>query len=680
MSVATRPRSMTAHSSSHPAPIPTSSSTSTATISTNQSPHPRFNNFRPARYQTKEELDRFFGTTTVQKREQLLRVREADGQVYFDWIEKDEWQHLLATGSLTSPNSPAEAARRRSSAATFLTLNSPLCPASPARRASLASPGTSGSLSPLTGRFGEVRIGGESTDTEEGTQRRGRKRSNSALVGRNGWVDDQLPLSAGEEPSWVTAPGFKRRQSDGLVFHSQHSSVNEHDDEQEKGNTHIDTARIRISRLPLGHRKLDQETLDQAFGVHNPLLDLSPNATTLHPFARSHKPPTLHIPTNAQSSVEIDDAASPTCSSPRSPNTDIGGSTFDGTSGARRGTFGSLLPPLQPVIVQVLSVASRRVRHQSDSATTPPSSAAMEYLNSPAPSVSCKPSRALRHAASFDTPRQATFVHHDDTTSDAHIPTQPWAQRQRWHSAGDEQKIRAVRSVASLRSASNAAFHDFSPPVPHASAIGRGRKVSNSSEGSSASEACFTPLAPRTGAKKFDRTRVLHLNSLPSACASPSSSPASTISRLPPVDHVAPMRDPIIAHQPRRSLHLAVDAHQHTASRTSPKMGSNSGLRTGPEVYDGVDIPCASIYLYSDPEDNVEPALALTLSASKLKKLKKKSHSTSGANASSSAAHAEAPAHHARCASASSASIAGVAGDAGHAKGSSRWWSHILPN
>nr|CDI56157.1 hypothetical protein BN887_01886 [Melanopsichium pennsylvanicum 4] len=639
MSVATRPRSMTAHCNS--------STLVTPPFSSSKQPAPKFNNFRPVRYQTKEELDRFFGTTAVQKREQRLRVRESDGQVYFDWIEKDEWQHLLATGSLTSPNSPGDAERRRSSAATFLTLNSPLRPSSPARRASLATPGTSGSMSLLVGKLGDVGLGGGvGKDVEGGMERRGRKRSNSALAGRNGKVDEQVPLRKGEEKNWMSVPGFKRRQSDGLVFSPRRSHCASRDG-VEQPIIHDDSDKIRISRLPLSHRKVDQETLDQAFGMNNPLLDLSPSATLLQP--RVHKPPTLHIPTQSQKGlIEVDDATSPTCSSPRSPLPS--GNTFDSFSnGTRRGTFGALFPAEQQLSIPVVSSPNRRARYQSDSATTPPSSAAMEFLQSPIPTAaSSQPLRTLRHALSFDTPRRASFGDNSPP-----IPSNPWTQRQRWRSAEDsscnsapprpERNPRAVRSVASLRETSNEVSRNPRAPSMHASVtMDRARKMSGSSGDSCASEACWTPLAPRTGAKKFDRTRMQHLNSLSHP------SPTSTISSLPHVEKVSPMRDPFATINSARPCiqHITAGSSKDETVKGSAKqpksikMRMGTGLRTGPEVYQGVDIPCASIHLHSDPEDNFEPALALTMSSSKLKKFKKKNqlatNSMSGLSAADS--------------------------------------------
>lgn len=573
-SVATRPRFMTSHS-------PTSTRTS---------------HFRPIRYQTKEELDRFFGTTSVQKREQRLRVRESDGQVFFDWIEKDEWQHLLATGSLTSPNSPAEGeGKRRSSAATFCTLNSPLSE-------SLVSPSTPG-LSPLTRHFGDVGLGGEG-----GRRERGRKRSCSQLAGR--MVDGETALGGG-------GMGFKRRQSDGFVPSSSHEG-----DAEQTGND-----RIRIARLPLSHRRLNQETLDEVFAVQNPLLDLSPNATLLSSSSSSrlHKPAALHIPEHTPpDGIHVENQGQE-CENPL---------TFD--SSARRGTFGSLFPPLQPV--QVLTASPKRMRHQSD-VGTPPSSAAMEFLASPTPttanSSTSSSARPLRHAVSFDTPRQPVFVLQQP-------PAGALAQRQRWHSADrpepqNDKTLRSVRSVASLR-------QQTTSNLP--SAVERVMKMSHSSEGSSCGSdttPCWTPLAPRTGAKKFDRTRFQHLNSLPDT-SSPSSTPSAASIQLPP------MKDPI----------TPPEVQKNKASRVRVGVG----LRTGPEVYDGIDIPCASIHLHSDPEDNLEPAVAIGMSARELKK-KKKTAATQ---------------HHARCAS-SAASVASSTDTQGqaHAKGSSRWWNHIRP-
>ncbi|KAJ1026286.1 hypothetical protein NDA16_002373 [Ustilago loliicola] len=693
MSVVTQPRSVTGQSSSQAASLPSTSSTSNPL--TNQSP-PRFNNFRPARYQTKEELDRFFGTTHVQKREQRLRVRETDGQVYFDWIEKDEWQHLLATGSLTSPNSPSELeGRRRSSVATLLTLNSPLFPASPARRASLATPRTPGCMSPLASQFDmvNIRFAGEG-DSGDAGERRGRKRSNSALQAgrRNGLVEDQLPHSSGsdERRNWINATGFKRRQSDTSVFHPRHSYCDPEELQDSEGNDD----RIRISRLPLGHRKLDQDSLDQAFGGHlssSPLIDLSPKLA-----ARTHKPATLQIPSHRTSSlIEVEGATSPV------PSLGVDGCTFDSGASARRGTFGALCPPAQPrpqrvmEPVQVLSIAnpnfSRHIRPRSDTAAmTPPSSAAMEFLQSPTPTSTSTtttftsqppaPLRTLRHAVSFDTPRQTAFsIPQNDTVSaDAGV----WSQRQRWHSAGNEtqpqteqKKLRAVRSVASLRESTRHPEGPFSdlPTVTVASVMmGRSRKIScASSDGSScggSSGPCWTSLAPRTGAKKFDRTRLQHLNSL--AQNNPSLSPASTISSLPPVDLAPAMRDPLSLATSATPKSPSLE-QKNTVDKPKFKQGGGAGLGTGPHVYDGMEIPCASIHLYSDPEDNLEPALALTMSASKLKKLKKKSHSTNTHGSDFGAAT------HARCASSSTSSQAGD-GVAHHAKGSSRWWSNIL--
>lgn len=612
-SVATRPRSMTSSPST-----PTTSST-------------RFSNFRPARYQTKEELDRFFGTTSAQKREQRLRVRETDGHVYFDWIEKDEWQHLLATGSLTSPNSPAE--RRRSSAATCMTLGSPLSPATP-RRSSLASPSAPG-MSPLAREFGDVGLG-------EARERRGRKRSSSNLVAasRGMMVDDEVALGGSGFSS-------KRRQSDGIVRRGYAEEDREEGSDEEE-----EEERIRINRLPLSRRKLDQETLDQAFGrANNPLLDLSPNATLLHPTAtasRHHKPSALSIPpVSTHNLIEVEtDCASPLA--------------FDSSS-ARRGTFGSIFPPApqeQQVTAQVLTLKPRHMRHQSDLGT-PPSSAAMEFLATPTTSSSkssSQVSHTRRHAVSFDTPRQAAF------SPPQPVPSQPqsgWGQRQRWHSAGDSQaaashpsepKLRAARSVASLR--------ERPPSATGGKVFERVRKISTSSNGSSCGSSdlnpCFTPLAPRTGAKKFDRTRLQHLNSLPST--SPSSTPSAVNISLPP------MKDPI-----------APTTTQQAQPQSPPKAKAamGTGLRTGPEVYDGVDIPCASIHLHSDPEDNFEPAVALNLTAKELKKMKKSKFGCIGGSAGGQGL--------ARCETVTSSSAASVAGDAAqHAKGSSRWWSHIL--
>ncbi|CBQ70134.1 conserved hypothetical protein [Sporisorium reilianum SRZ2] len=560
------------------------------------SPAYDFHHFRPIRYQTKEDIDRFFGTTSAQRREQRLRVREADGHVYFDWIEKDEWQHLLATGTLTSPSSPDDA-RRRSSGMTCLTLGSPLGEASWAgRRASSA-----GGVSPLSGTFERVRI--------EDDERRGRKRTSSALAGRKTVVDDGVPLGA----DWMSAPAFKRRQSDALA-HSPRSSFCAPDE------------RIRIARLPL--RKLDAHTLDQAFSAR--------------------KPATLHIP-DILHATQLDTSPSPTESS-YATSPALLAPTFDSAPAARRGTFGSMLP------LQQQAVEMRRV---SD-ATPPPS--AMEFLASPAPggAFGVQPARAgrLRHAASFDTPSAFAL--------DTHASSQ-WAQRQRWHSAespaavAHERQLRSVRSVTSLRD------------TPRSAVVGekggeadleRRRRISTSSD-SSASEGCYTPLAPRVGAKKFDRTRMLHL--------------ADAGSATKPSVELLPMRDPVSLTTTTTTTTTAAAADIVTLAavvptQVAPRTGTH--LRTGPEVYLGIDIPCASIHLHSDPEDNVEPALALSMSASKLRKLKK------AQSASADDDDAAGPAGHLRRAASSvshSSAVQRQPGQGqGYAKGSSRWWSHIL--
>ncbi|CDW98575.1 hypothetical protein [Sporisorium scitamineum] len=239
--------SVATHQPSPPSPHPLPPST------------PRFQNFRPLRYQTTEELDRFFGTTLAQRREQRLRVRDSNGQIYFDWIEKDEWQHLLATGSLTSPSSPsgeAEAGGRRSSGWTCMTLESPLCEAAWS----------------------------------------GRRASSVGEASRR--VDDCVALNNNAEDSWIKT----RRQSDEYPYSPRSFCAVSNDD------------RIRISRLPL--RKLDQQSLDQAFG------------------STTRKPSTLHIPDIIQS-VELDDETTHDSSWTASPMV-----TLDSTS-ARRASGGA---------------------------------------------------------------------------------------------------------------------------------------------------------------------------------------------------------------------------------------------------------------------------------------------------------------------------------------------------
>lgn len=188
----------------------------------------------------------------------------------------------------------------------------------------------------------------------------------------------------------------------------------------------------------------------------------------------------------------------------------------------------------------------------------------------------------------------------------------------------------------------------------------RTRRTSTSSGGSSsASETCYTPLAPRVGAKKYDKSRKLLVDS----------SAASPIRGLV---EVVSMRDPLSTTSSSTSTtttHNNTIVASEATTQAEEKVRTAVGLRTGPEVYLGIDIPCASIHLHSDPEDNVEPALALSLSASRLKKLKKKAHSNvaaEGEGEGGSAGHAR-------------ASSVGQGLQKGQfAKGSSRWWSHIL--
>ena len=550
-------------------------------------PTTHFNNFRPIRYQTKEELDRFFGTTSTQKREQRLRVRESDGQVYFDWIEKDEWQHLLATGSLTSPSSPA-GERRRSSAMTFLTLNSPLGPASP-RRASSADP-----LSPLAARFGEV----EMAESEE---RRGRKRSNSVLAKTRGRV---CSIGAGETYTFHS--------------HSPRSSMGED--------------AIRISRLPLSRRKLDPVTMDQAFG------------------ARPQKPAALHIPTTS-TGIEIQDdlVLSPSLSSvPASPMTLA---TFDNAN-SRRGTFGSLSHHNQQQqqqqrrtaqVADISTIDRLRLRWLGDvgGVATPPSSA-MEFVTTPTPEggFGTQPRQAvkvLRHAASFDVPSSARA---DVVASDG-----GWGQRQRWHSeegtvGSKVGQVKDVQSVASLRETLTLNGTSSTTHTRAVQAQQRRRKLSSSSDGSSASETCYTPLAPRLGAKKYDKTRRQLLYDLPT---------------VPPTNAVA----------------STPTSHPMATAPSTPANAdeTRAGLRTGPEVYMGIDIPCASIHLHSDPEDNVEPALALSLSARELRRRKKKESAAAGG--------VELDGQVRRSFAVSRTEALAAAGKE-YAKGSSRWWNHIL--
>ena len=85
------------------------------------------------------------------------------------------------------------------------------------------------------------------------------------------------------------------------------------------------------------------------------------------------------------------------------------------------------------------------------------------------------------------------------------------------------------------------------------------------------------------------------------------------------------MRDPITGiTDPPTSTTVA----QTTSTAVSAPKRSNAGLGTGPSVYLGIDIPCASIHLHSDPEGNIEPALALTLTNRELRRKLKKKYST----------------------------------------------------
>lgn len=671
-------------------PSSTSVTHSPSTSNTIITSAPRYNNFRPIRYQTKEELERFFGTTSAQKREQRLRVRESDGQVYFDWIEKDEWQHLLATGSLSSPNSPT-GTRRRSSAATCLTLNSPL---REDRRASLGA-GLSGGL---FGNFDMVGLENNATSGEERVTRR--KRCNSAVAAKGVKVDDRVALSlkGEQEGNWFHTALFTRGQTDGLTW-SPRNSYCEATDDAAQEEWHED--RIRISRLPLSRRKFDRETLDQAFGTTAP-------SDTFSRTTRTHKPRSLTIPfiNNTSDGLQLDTATSPTssCSSSgsrlhSSASLAVANDTVDSElSGERRGTFGDTLLPI--------------LRHQhEDSRMTPPSSAAMEFLATPTPtsvswsqskiqahSAKGRTSKPWRHASSFEDSRTAftAIKTHASTFVDA-----GWTTHQRHHSAEavatqikrPERPLRAVQSVASLRETS---------AVPHTTVSlqstvkmeadmlrERTRTWSSSSESSSASDGCvFTSLVPRRGAKKFDKTRhqqCIRANQGQTSPAMTVRSISSTALRDPfacppaPASLAAPQSvvgTPTSKVDDQDEKHVRDQPFHNTASHF--RHSTRRPLRTGPQVYSGLDIPCASIHLHSDPEDNFEPAVALNLTSSQLKKLRKESHA---AAARSGGVHTRSPSssttNRGRFSSEASV-LEGQHRVQAYAKGSSRWWNNIL--
>ncbi|KAJ9476051.1 hypothetical protein PHBOTO_006125 [Pseudozyma hubeiensis] len=597
MSVTTRPRSCTTHRPSTSPITPTSRT-----------------HFRPLRYQTKEELDRFFGTTAQQKREQRLRVRETDGSVFFDAIEKDEWQHLLATATEVE-------GRRRSSVGTSLTLNSPL--ALDCERSCSV-----GDASPARFEF-------QSEEGErEGDRVRRRKRSNS--VGRK--VDDTLP-------NW-NAPVFKRRQSsDGLGWSPRQSTFDASGGGED---------RIRISRLPLSRRKLDQETMDQAFGSSTYAID--PLSDITNRIVRSNKPSSLTItPPTAGDPNTIDTSiTSPTASTPPQSPLSLA------PRGERRGTFGAL-PSAPPVALHSPQVRSTRWGDLL-LGNTPPSSAAIEFLNSPTPTRTTysrsagavREGKSARHVASFDDIPKCVAPAANRTLGDAR-----WAGRQRYHSAEGEM-LRPARSVASLRDAST-----FTPSREMASGISvRTRKTSHSSDGSSsASDGVFTSLVPRRGAKKLEKKRQATM-----LLVDAETSPTSTVRIL------TSMRDPITGiTDPPTSTTVA----QTTSPAVSAPKRFNAGLGTGPSVYLGIDIPCASIHLHSDPEDNIEPALALTLSNRELRRKLKKKSSTSANAGEEGKGRGSIMLSRVETDGGASGGVGGREADA-FAKGSSRWWSSIL--
>lgn len=134
------------------------------------------------------------------------------------------------------------------------------------------------------------------------------------------------------------------------------------------------------------------------------------------------------------------------------------------------------------------------------------------------------------------------------------------------------------------------------------------------------------------------------------------------------------MRDPITGiTDPPTSTTVA----QTTSTAVSAPKRSNAGLGTGPSVYLGIDIPCASIHLHSDPEDNIEPALALTLTNRELRRKLKKKSSTSANTGEEAKGRSSIMLSRVETDGGASGGV-GAREAGAFAKGSSRWWSSIL--
>ncbi|CAO1618004.1 unnamed protein product [Parajaminaea phylloscopi] len=107
------PASPSAHRATPAAPSPRSPTDGSGAPPQHKTTSPsRRNHFRPVDFQTKVELDHFFGQTKLQRRELALHMRDTSGKWWFDAEERDENRGLL---SPNSPLSPAATASRRNS-------------------------------------------------------------------------------------------------------------------------------------------------------------------------------------------------------------------------------------------------------------------------------------------------------------------------------------------------------------------------------------------------------------------------------------------------------------------------------------------------------------------------------------------------------------------------------------
>ncbi|PWZ03467.1 hypothetical protein BCV70DRAFT_204235 [Testicularia cyperi] len=390
-------------------------------------------NFRPVAYQTKEELDRFFGTTPSQKREQRLRVRESDGRIYYDTIEKEEWRELLAplTPRCGTPNNLT--ARRRSSNMTAWSSTggegSPLSLASPSHNVMPDEEGGSRrgsyawSMSPISSRFGSVTVNssvaGQDTDlidmeeTHDSMPRRARrKRSNSALARSANYVDEgplRPAIGSSDPDGWQSMPAFKRRLSE---------QVTGSPDLIEDDATVSEQERIRISRLPLARRKLGSLDMDLAFSpeitngnaasttsLASRRLDRPHVPAALQPASKT-RPQSMHAACMPLTSSSTSSRAAPM--SPLSPSS-FGHRRTNGVCKIEGGesSHDTVLVPLRGCAA-TLSLAS----------PAPSSAATLEVLNSPVcqPGYPLTPTFApgsnreqgshqtsrLRHASSMD--------------------------------------------------------------------------------------------------------------------------------------------------------------------------------------------------------------------------------------------------------------------------------------